>query len=174
MLRTLALDVCLNPYRFNAVCFTVNSPLTQLLREIRTRSAMVKERRRRSQEQRARDAERKRLARRVDATATGPDAVERRELVREQNTVRQRACRNRLAVEREARTRLSPSSQFFLPLHQYRALHAFMDRLLLARADVHGCEICLERYYGMKVHDEHCCDRCHREVSFTLSCFAVA
>jgi hypothetical protein len=76
MLRTVALDVCLNPYRFNAVCFTVNSPLTQLLREIRTRSAMVKERRRRSQEQRARDVERKRLARQVDATATGPDAVE--------------------------------------------------------------------------------------------------
>ena len=134
MLRTLVLDVCLNPYRFNAVCFPVNSPLTQILREIWTRSAMVKERCRCSQEQRARDAERKRLARRVDATATGPDAVERRELVREQNTVRQRARRNRLAVERDARTRLSPSSQFFLPLHQYRALHAFMDRLLLARA----------------------------------------
>ena len=82
---------------------------------------MVKEHRdrRRSQEQRARDAERKRLARQVDATATGPDAVERRELVREQNTVRQCTRRNWLAVERAARTGLSPSSQVFLALHQY-------------------------------------------------------
>ena len=119
MLRTVALDVCLNPYRFNAVCFTMNSHLTQILREIRTRSAMVKERRRRSQEQRARDVERKRLARQVDATATGPDAVERRELVREQNTVHQRARCNQLAVERAAQTCLSPSSQVLLPLHQF-------------------------------------------------------
>ena len=54
-----------------------------LLHEFLTQSATVKECHRCSQEQRARDAERKRLARRVVATATGPDAVERRGLVRE-------------------------------------------------------------------------------------------
>jgi hypothetical protein len=142
--------------------------------EFLTQCAMVKERRRRSQQERARDAERKRVARRVDSTATGPDAVERRVLVREQNRDRQRARRDRLAVERAARSRLSPASQFFLPLHQYQALHAFMDRLLLARADVHDCDVCLERYYGMKMHAERCCDRCHREVSFIFIRVTVA
>ena len=77
---------------------------------------MVKERRRRSQELGARDVERKCLTRRVVANATGPDAVERRRIIREQNTVRQCVRCSCLAVERAACSRVSPSSQPFLPM----------------------------------------------------------
>jgi hypothetical protein len=26
----------------------------------------------------------------------------------------------------------------------------------------------LERYYGMKMHADRCCDRCHREVTLSV------
>jgi len=51
----------------------------------------------------------------------------------------------------------------YLPPHQERAVHEFLDRLLLIRDDLHECTTCLEKYHGMQMHGTECA-RCHKEV----------
>jgi hypothetical protein len=140
------------------------SPLT----DIHEPRAMEDERRRRSPEQRARHAERMRVSRRVRANATGPDAVSAQRSFREEKRDRQRRCREHLNADRLNSDRVS-STPPFLPLHQSDALVDFLDRLHRVREDLHECEVCLEKYYSMKMQGTRC-DRCYREV---LSVFTL-
>ena len=129
---------------------------------------MVDDRRRRSPEQRARHAERMRVSRRVQANATGPDAVSAQRSLREEKRDRQRRRRERLNAERLNSDRV-PSTPPFLPLHQSEALVDFLDRLHRVREDLHECDVCLEKYYGTKMQGTRC-DRCYREA---LSVFTL-
>ena len=129
---------------------------------------MVDDRRRCSPEQRARHAERMPVCRRVRANVTGPDAVSAQRSLREEKRDRQRRRRQRLNAERLNSARV-PSTPPFLPLHQSEALVDFLDRLHRVRDDLHECDICLEKYYSMKMEGTQC-DRCYHEV---LSVFTL-
>ena len=74
---------------------------------------MVDDRRRRSPEQRARNAERMRVSRRILANATGPDALSAQQSLREQKRDRQRRRRERLNAERLNSDRVPPPPLFF-------------------------------------------------------------
>ena len=106
---------------------------------------------------RCRDSEQHRVRRQLLATATDDDAVAEWQSILRKNRDQQRLRRDRL------RARTSPSLPPFIPSHQVRALKDFLDRLFLVRSDLHECETCHERYYGLKLHADQC-DRCHREV----------
>jgi hypothetical protein len=56
-----------------------------------------------------------------------------------------------------------------VPIHQERAIHAFLDRLLSAADDIFECSTCLERYQGMSLRGTQC-QRCFHEVHSLLSC----
>ena len=148
------------------------------------------EKRRMSEQQRTREAERQKARRLSLSQATDPDSIARRETLRARATDRQRRRRETVAAAsnadgtsqrqtqlersrdlqriRRARRRapeVSTDNSSFLPIHQQEAIHDYLDRILRVRDDVGLCLTCLEKYHGMHIHGTQC-DWCHREVRF--------
>ena len=67
------------------------------------------------------------------------------------------------ANEENVQDAMDTETSPYVPVHQQRAIHEFLDRLSLIRDELHECTTCLERYHGMKMHGTQCA-RCHHEV----------
>ncbi|KAH9988963.1 hypothetical protein BJV77DRAFT_1160792 [Russula vinacea] len=70
--------------------------------------------------------------------------------------------RDRQYLSRERRTVSDPTRSLYLPKHQEKAVHKFLDRVRELADDVNECVVCMERYHGMAVV-ENVCARCQSE-----------
>ena len=77
--------------------------------------------------------------------------------------------RDRQCLSRERRTVSDPTRSLYLPKHQEKAVHKFLDRVRELADDVNECVVCMERYHGMAVV-ENVCARCQNEVRFVFLC----
>ena len=139
-------------------------PLTDFL----VHRAMVDDRRRRSPEQRARNAERMRVSRRILANATGPDALSAQQSLREQKRDSQRRRRERLNAERLNSDRVPPPP-FFYPCIKPKLWSTFsigcigfemtctdaisvLRNIMVWRCKGHGATGVLARYRRSSLH----------------------